>query len=530
MQTATNTRQSRFLGYAAFGSWLSALTGGLVLFGGWGLGIRWLLRPFPVGDTMQPTTALCFVLTGFSVLLLMTSGSRLRRLVGGSLAALAGAASFAALYGYLSTRNDLRLEHLLSSGVGVNPGQMAPNTALAFFMLAIGLLLIDSDRRWAHILATTISLLLGFVAASGYALGVEGLYGVGEFSGMAVHSSVLLVILSLSILAARPTLDPMVRLTWSDSGGTMARALVPLAAVLFAVISGIIGWLTNRRGGVIPSEIVLLENILGTLSLLALIWYLAGALHRGDQERRAVSEQAMHDKDKFMASVGHELRTPVAAVVGFAELLSDMGAGLPEEERHDILEMMARQGSDLVALLEDLLVAARTDTGSLSVARVRVNLRAQVAQAVEGLLGPREDITVDEGGQVFVEGDPLRVRQILRNLLTNAQRYGGETVGVEIRSSGTMGVVRVRDNGPGMAAEDQIKVFEPYVTLHGEAGRPGSVGLGLPVARGLAIRMGGDLHYFRDGGWSVFELALPLFVEPAVDETLEVREPLPVEL
>ncbi|MFZ0624861.1 MAG: ATP-binding protein, partial [Acidimicrobiia bacterium] len=190
----------------------------------------------------------------------------------------------------------------------------------------------------------------------------------------------------------------------------------------------------------------------------------------------------------------------------------------------------ARQGSDLVALLEDLLVAARTDTGSLSVARVRVNLRAQVAQAVEGLLGSREDITVDDGGQVFVEGDPLRVRQILRNLLTNAQRYGGQTVRVEIRSSGAMGVVRVRDDGQGIAAEDQIKVFEPYVTLHGEAGRPGSVGLGLPVARGLAIRMGGDLHYFRDGGWSVFELALPLFVETAVDETVEVREPLAVEL
>jgi signal transduction histidine kinase len=531
MPAPGSARQSRFRRNAALGAGLSAVVGSVVMFGGWGLGLQLLLHPFPVGDSMQPTAALCFVLSGFSLLLLVSPGSgKARRLIGGSLAALAMVVSFNAFYGYLSANGDLRLENLLSNRAGVAPAHMAPNSAVAFFLIGLGLLLIDSRPRWIHVTLTILGMLLGFVAASGYALGVEGLYGVGNFTGMAVHSAVMLVVLSLSILAARPDRDPMVRLTWADPGGSMARALVPLAAFLFAVVSVIIGWLTNRRGGVIPSEIVLLQNLVGTMALLSLVWYQAGALHRGDQQRRAVSEQAMQDKDRFMASVGHELRTPVAAVVGFAELLTEMGADLPEEEKHDILEMMARQGSDLVALLEDLLVAARTDTGSLSVARVRVNLRAQVAQAVEGLLGSKTGIEVIDGDQAVVEGDPLRVRQIMRNLLTNAQRYGGDRVRVEVGSAGSMGVVRVGDDGQGIPAEDQVKVFDPYVTLHGQAGRPGSVGLGLPVARGLATRMGGDLHYFRDGGWSVFELALPLFVEPEVDEANRDREPIAAEI
>jgi signal transduction histidine kinase len=192
-----------------------------------------------------------------------------------------------------------------------------------------------------------------------------------------------------------------------------------------------------------------------------------------------------------------------------------MEGELPSEERKRIFELMAQEGADLVAMLEDVLVAARTDIGALSVARVRVNLRAQVAQAVEGLTGSGSAVEKVVGDEVFVEGDPLRVRQILRNLLTNAQRYGGERVRVEIGRIGSTGVVQVLDDGAGIASEDEAGIFEPYVTMHGQAGRPGSVGLGLPVARGLATRMGGDLVYKRVEGWTAFELSLPLYQEAA---------------
>jgi two-component system, OmpR family, sensor kinase len=209
------------------------------------------------------------------------------------------------------------------------------------------------------------------------------------------------------------------------------------------------------------------------------------------------------------------LRTPVTAVVGFAELLTGIGSDPPEEERMSILDTLARQGTELVAMLEDLLVVARYDTRTLSVANVRVSLRAQAAQAIETLVD-KKPVVGDKPPDVAVLADPLRVRQIVRNLFTNAYRYGNGEVTVDLASDGQWGYIRVRDNGPGIPPEDQSKIFDPYVTLHGEEGRPGSVGLGLPVARALAIRMGGELNYRRTGDWTCFELVLPL-IERTID-------------
>ena len=106
--------------------------------------------------------------------------------------------------------------------------------------------------------------------------------------------------------------------------------------------------------------------------------------------------------------------------------------------------------------------------------------------------------------------DPIRVKQIVRNLLVNASRYGGESVRVSVLEKRDVAVVEVADDGSGISSEAAIRIFEPYERADRTASAAGSIGLGLTVSRTLARLMDGDLEYQRRDGWSIFVLSLPL--------------------
>lgn len=225
-------------------------------------------------------------------------------------------------------------------------------------------------------------------------------------------------------------------------------------------------------------------------------------------EREAV--ETLKSRDEMLASVTHELRTPLAAVMGFAEVLRAMDEGDYEEERDGLLSIIAGQASDLSDMVEDLLASARSELGQLELARVPVNIHAQIAQVQEARPETDAPIAVPDRPDepLLALGDPQRVRQILRNLITNANRYGGPRIEVTAEAVGDCAVVSVRDDGPGLEPGAEEHVFDRYYragTLH-----PGSVGLGLTIARDLARRMGGDLTYQHSDGWTSFVLELPV--------------------
>jgi signal transduction histidine kinase len=107
-------------------------------------------------------------------------------------------------------------------------------------------------------------------------------------------------------------------------------------------------------------------------------------------------------------------------------------------------------------------------------------------------------------------GDPDRVRQVIRNLVSNALRYGGDAIRVEVLSGGTNAKVLVCDTGIAIPEQDRERIFEPYQRAHNAPGLAGSIGLGLAISRQLAQLMGGDLTYRHQNGESIFEFALPL--------------------
>ena len=232
-----------------------------------------------------------------------------------------------------------------------------------------------------------------------------------------------------------------------------------------------------------------------------------------ERELRATQrrmEEVLDTKDELITSVGHGLRTPLTAVLGFAQMLrigdyTDMAAS----DREEMVGFIAREAFELSGIIDDLLVAARIEIGKLETTRVPTLLRAQVAQVVEAwdpvaVAGIRVS-----GSNAVASADPARVRQILRNLISNALRYGGDSIEVGIGSDGPEVVVEVIDDGPGLPENEWEPIFKPYYRYHSEITQPGSVGLGLTVSRGLAELMNGSLTYRRANGLSIFSLRLP---------------------
>jgi signal transduction histidine kinase len=244
------------------------------------------------------------------------------------------------------------------------------------------------------------------------------------------------------------------------------------------------------------------------VSLLTTAARMVGAFWEREAARERLEEMNAA-KDAFLASISHELRTPLTAVVGFSQVLRDAAHTLSAEERAELLETIVGQGIDLTNIVNDLLVAARADIGRLDVASVPVNLRAQTAQVLEAFAG--EQITHIElvGNSVRALGDPDRVRQIIRNLTSNALRYGGDAIRVQVCDRDTTAGVLVCDNGAALSEEDRERIFEPYQRAHNDPGLTDSIGLGLAISRQLARLMGGDLTYRHQSGESIFELSLP---------------------
>ncbi len=209
-------------------------------------------------------------------------------------------------------------------------------------------------------------------------------------------------------------------------------------------------------------------------------------------------------KDEVVASVSHELRTPIGTIMGMALELRDHDDAFGDAERRELIGLIAEQSRELSDIVEDLLVATRADPSTLSVRPEVVDVAAEIERIVAA--SPAGPATTVAGRPVLAWADPLRLRQILRNLLSNAVRYGAGDIRIEAVRRGSAVEVRVIDHGPGIPPADRDRVFQPYARVGPVV--PGSIGLGLAVSRRLARLMGGDLVYLGDHP-ATFQLTVP---------------------
>jgi len=231
------------------------------------------------------------------------------------------------------------------------------------------------------------------------------------------------------------------------------------------------------------------------------------------EEANAELGRALRAREDFLASMSHELRTPLAVVLGALETLRD---GREPQRTNHLLDVAERNGRQLLALIEDVLDFARGRAGALTVDPRPID----PIELVQGVVQSLELQALKAGVRIAntlgselpaVKADPLRMRQILTNLVVNAFRHGGKGV-VEIASREMPSVLRleVLDHGPGVPMHLAEQLFQPFVQLADPPRRPGGTGLGLALSRQLARAMGGEVGYqAREGGGAVFWLDLP---------------------
>lgn len=287
------------------------------------------------------------------------------------------------------------------------------------------------------------------------------------------------------------------------AGSVYPRRRTWTTAIIMIVVNGLMFSVTEVD---VQRNAELQGAILGAVMLLVT----ADLMGRVRDSARRLKKSG-ESKDRFLAGVSHELRTPLTAVVGYASILKSAWPNLELEEREGLLDVLHQQSGEVASIVEDLLVATRLDTDDLTFSVGRVSLAREVEDATSALAvptGKQFEVAVPDG--IEVVGDAGRLRQILRNLISNAFRYGGSNVRVDVALVDSSVALRVSDDGDGLPRDEWESIFDSYYRSHHRAGQPDSVGLGLTVSRQLARRMGGDLIYRTVGGESRFVLTLPL--------------------
>jgi len=233
--------------------------------------------------------------------------------------------------------------------------------------------------------------------------------------------------------------------------------------------------------------------------------------------RDLTSERRLEEeKSDFIATISHELRTPMAAVYGAAETLLNRETTLTPEQKHELLEMVASQAARLSQITEAVLLATQLDRGTLPVEPEPVDvgeLTRATVDAMRSQLPPSAEVDVEVAPQVATAtGAPDRIQQVLVNLLDNAVKYGGDGR-VSVRVEPANGAVRilVADSGPGISFAEQQRIFEKFYRAGPELTRAtGGTGLGLYISRELVQRMGGRLDVrSAPGAGATFVVELP---------------------
>lgn len=282
-------------------------------------------------------------------------------------------------------------------------------------------------------------------------------------------------------------------------------------------VVGVLG-LANRPGGYSDQLATWMELFLSTCA--AVITHV-----RGTRERREVmerlstasrkAEQANAAKDAFLSSMSHEIRTPLNGILGFSQLISMRS--ISESDRKDAQRIITA-GRHLVTLVDDVLDLAAVEAGRISINPQETDVSALVQDACrimqELALASQCTVTFETTGlSTPVRIDPVRLRQVILNLIENALKYGcrGGSVSVRARTHRGHLIIDVADQGPGIPPERRDEIFEPFFRLASTAADTTGRGLGLSVSRSLAEAMGGSLSLVSaDPGNCIFRLSVPL--------------------
>jgi signal transduction histidine kinase len=243
-------------------------------------------------------------------------------------------------------------------------------------------------------------------------------------------------------------------------------------------------------------------------------------LERKVAERTKALEVASKHKSDFLANMSHELRTPLNAIIGFTQVLQQKLFGSVNDKQEEYLEDIRSSADHLLALINDILDLSKVEAGQVELEVAPFSLREALERgvvmirerAMKNGVGVRLEF---DAGLDLLEGDERRIRQVLFNLLSNAVKFTPQGGQVDVSASRQNGevVVAVTDTGPGIAPEDQGRIFEEFqqAKSDGNGERPEGTGLGLALSKSLVELHGGRIWVESQlGQGSTFTFTLPL--------------------
>ena len=296
---------------------------------------------------------------------------------------------------------------------------------------------------------------------------------------------------------------------WMLRIGLRSRVAAPL--LVGARVIGMLS-LSRRDAEAFSDHEIELVSLLGRLAASAV-----QNIRAYDSERHTVEELRRLSalRADFVSLVSHEMRSPMAAVIGAARTLEQRWRELSPEQREAFLALIADETTRLAALIGDVLDTSRIDAGTFSYRFGDVDVGALVLEAVASASLAQDEVAVEADLRPevpHVRGDSERLRQVVGNLIDNAVKYSpaGGAVEVRVASHDHVVIVSVQDRGPGIATEDQRLIFEKFGRVSAGNSKPGT-GLGLYIARSIAEAHGGSLEVASlPGRGATFTLRLPV--------------------
>ena len=299
------------------------------------------------------------------------------------------------------------------------------------------------------------------------------------------------------------------------------RLYVPLCTGRAAV--GVIGLDSDRRDGALltPEQQRLLDALADQAAL---------AIERvqlvADVDRATLAAEADRLRSALLTSISHDLKTPLAAILGAAWALRDSSSSMPDEDRNDLISTVVDESERLNRFIANLLDMTKIETGAME-PNYALHYAGDIAgsalrRAVKILERHRTEMIIPDD-LPMVKVDPVLFEQVLFNLLDNAAKYSpeGSTIRIAGRADSCSVIVQVIDEGPGIPSKDFDRIFDTFYRVHkGDQVRAGT-GLGLPICRGFIEAMGGTITAGNrtDRSGAVFTTRLPKPNElPKLDE------------
>lgn len=510
------------------------LLGAAVLLG-WALGLEPLTAVVPGLATMKPNTALGFLACGVALWLQRPFGSGSPwaiRLAQGSGVAVALLGLLTAVEYRTGWAGGFDAILFLAEGQSPSELRMSEATAWGFVMGGTAVALLRLPRGWplVHGAALALATLSG-AALVGYLYGVEALYAVDPFGSVAIHTALAFLLVAVGVLLTRPDRG-IVGLVRSDTaGGSTSRVLFPTVVLVPFVLGRLHLW--GLEGGLYPPAFGSALFAVATAALcVGLVWLNARRVDRAAQERRNLESQISHGRKmdavgRLAGGIAHDFNNVLTAVINTADLALD--APDPESVRDDLLTIRgagvraAKLTSRLLAVSRRQLLEPRV----LSINEVLRENEAILRSLVPSSVQLEWQFAPDLGNARL---DRSQLEQIVVNLVVNAVHAMPEGGTLTIRTANTVfeeryadrhadvapgayTVLEVADTGIGMDHEVMDRIFEPFFTTR-PAGE--GTGLGLASVHGVVRQSGGAIWVYSEPGLgTTFKLCFPRVAEAA---------------